>query len=102
MCIWPDGYFVYDYFIKDHLGNVRMVLTEENRQDAYPAATMETASSATEEALYANITNTRNDLPGGYPTDTYTNTNYKEAKTNGSGNKIGPAIALKVMAVMCV
>jgi hypothetical protein len=63
---------------------------------------METASSATEEVLYANITNTRNDLPIGYPTDTYTSTNYKVAKTNGSGNKIGPAIALKVMAVMCV
>jgi YD repeat-containing protein len=94
--------FVYDYFIKDQLGNVRMVLTEENRQDAYPAATMEATNSTTEEALYANITNTRNDLPSGYPTDTYTNTNYKVAKTNGSGNKIGPAIALKVMAVMCM
>ena len=33
--------FEFDYFIKDHLGNVRMVLTEEVQQDIYPAATLE-------------------------------------------------------------
>lgn len=33
--------FIHDYFLKDHLGNVRMVLTEEQQQDAYPAATLE-------------------------------------------------------------
>ncbi|MBX3252490.1 MAG: hypothetical protein KF862_00005, partial [Chitinophagaceae bacterium] len=33
--------FVDDYFVKDHLGNVRMVLTDEIKQDIYPAATLE-------------------------------------------------------------
>ncbi len=35
------GYFAFDYFIRDHLGNVRMVLTDEQQVDIYPAATME-------------------------------------------------------------
>ena len=33
--------FACDYMIKDHLGNVRMVLTEELKQNTYPAATLE-------------------------------------------------------------
>jgi hypothetical protein len=37
--------YTYNYFLKDHLGNVRVVLTTDNSQSAaiYPAATMETA-----------------------------------------------------------
>ena len=33
--------FAYDYMIKDHLGNVRVVLTDELKQNTYPAATLE-------------------------------------------------------------
>jgi len=65
-----------------------MVLTDEQKTDAYPAATMETAQAATEEAVYANVNTTRVDKPAGYPNDTYTNPNDKVAKTNGSGNKM--------------
>ena len=32
---------VYDYMLKDHLGNVRMVLTVEEQIIRYPAATLE-------------------------------------------------------------
>jgi RHS repeat-associated protein len=35
------GAYVFDYFIKDNLNNVRMVLTDEQQMDVYPAATME-------------------------------------------------------------
>lgn len=92
--------FQYDYMLKDHLGNVRMVLTEEQQVDLYPAATMETAAATTEEQLYANLPATRTDKStiAGYPTDSTTSPNDKVAKTNGNGNKIGPAIVLKVMA----
>ncbi|PZR25245.1 MAG: hypothetical protein DI535_18985 [Citrobacter freundii] len=90
--------FVYDYYIKDHLGNVRMVLTSESRTDAYPVASMETAQSTTEEAIYGNISSTRVNKPSGYPADTYTNPNDKVSLVRGDGNKIGPSVLLKVMA----
>ena len=87
----------YDYMIKDHLGNVRMVLTEELKQDEYPAATMETAEAATENTFYSNLDATRVNRPSGY-TDTYTNPNDKVALVRGDVNRIGPSILLKVMA----
>ena len=91
--------FEYDYMIKDHLGNVRMVLTEEQKTDAYPAATMEPGDAGKDTSYYSNINETRNNLPDGYPTDnSYSDPNEKVAKVSGSGNKIGPAITLKVMA----
>src|SRR5690606_4750626 len=92
--------FIYDYFLKDHLGNIRMVLTEQKDTSFYPPASMETAQATTEEALYANLPSTRTAIStiSGYPTDNYTTPNAYVAKTNGSGNKIGPSIILKVMA----
>lgn len=94
--------FAYDYFIKDHLGNVRMVLTDENQQDTYPAATMEESTAATEETFYSNLSDTRVDVSwaGSYPPNSPTGNN-RIAKVTGTvwgGFKIGPAIALKVMA----
>ncbi|MGN6292960.1 MAG: DUF6443 domain-containing protein [Chitinophagaceae bacterium] len=90
--------FVYDFMVKDHLGNVRMVLTDQWKADLYPAATMETAQAATENTFYSNLDATRSDKPSGYPSDPTTDPNAKAAKVRGDGNKIGPAILLKVMA----
>lgn len=89
-----DTLLVYDYMVKDHLGNVRMLLTTEKKTDMYPAATMETATEATEELFYSNLDETRASVPAGYPNGTP----QKAAKLNSTDDKIGPAIALRVMA----
>jgi hypothetical protein len=89
---------VFDYFLKDHLGNVRMVLTTKSDTSQY-AATMETAAAATENVLFTNIDNTRSAKPTGYPTDGTTNPNDYVARLNATnGQKIGPSIVLRVMA----
>jgi RHS repeat-associated protein len=53
---------------------------------------------ANEQTIYSNLSTTRVAKPADYPTDTYTATNAFVAKTNGSGNKIGPSMVIKVMA----
>lgn len=55
--------------LKDHLGNVRMVLTAERDTAFYPPASMETAEEQAEIAYYSGITETRAALPVDYPED---------------------------------
>ncbi len=96
--------YIYDYFLKDHLGNVRMVITTEQQTDEY-IATMEAASATKEEALFKNVETTRTtQKPTGFDGVPDQNPqNLKVARVNGdlntAGNKrVGPSIVLKVMA----
>lgn len=90
--------YTYDYFEKDHLGNVRVVLGTSTQTAVY-SATMETTSSAAENALFSNVDATRSVLPAGYPADATTSSNKQAAKLNAvNGKKIGPSLVLKVMA----
>ncbi|NLR67495.1 RHS repeat-associated core domain-containing protein [Chitinophaga varians] len=93
----PD--FVYDYFVKDHLGNTRLVLREQTNLSMY-AATMETPNAAKENQLFSNIDNTRSNKPVGYPADESAGKNESVAKltATGNGKKIGPSLVLRVMA----
>jgi RHS repeat-associated protein len=89
----------YDYFLKDHLGNTRMVLTQEKDTSQY-IATMEAAYRATENRLFYNIpaTSYARSAVSGYPTDNTTVPNDSLARVNGNGPKTGPSILLKVMS----
>lgn len=115
--------FQYDYMLKDHLGNVRMVLTEEQQQDRYPAATLEDDTyqggiAVNVEGQYYNIVSSKI-VPAtsvtGLPTyqnnngvtnnNPYSNTGadskklYKlDATSNNVQDKNGLGIVLKVMA----
>lgn len=79
------------------------MLTEEEQQDSYPAATMETVNASTEEALYSNISTTRKAVAeiSGYPLDnSYSNPNSYVARASAATGShiIGPSMVLKVMA----
>jgi RHS repeat-associated protein len=95
-----DSTLQYDYFEKDHLGNIRVILTEEQQTDAYPNASLETSSLSNEKSYYSGLDTGRvnKSTVTGYPNDTYTNPNDYIQKLNGNGAKIGASIVLKVMS----
>ncbi len=89
--------YIYDYYLKDHLGSVRDVLTTEQQTDFY-AATMETAAATKENLLFNNISSTDTAKPAGFTNDV---NNKMVSKLNGDGTngnkRVGPSIVLKVM-----
>jgi YD repeat-containing protein len=110
----PNQPVVYDYIIKDHLGNVRMLLTEEQKVDKYPVASLETSKLSTEQAYYNINTNqiaigssvtglptyTNDNGIGNNPSDpTFETSNSQKLYFLNSNNaKTGLGITLKVMA----
>ncbi|MCW3466439.1 DUF6443 domain-containing protein [Chitinophaga nivalis] len=90
---------VYDYFIRDHQKNVRMVLTEQTTTNLY-MATMESENAGRENLLFSNVDNSRSAKPAGYPTDQTSNKNAFVARLNARqpDKKIGPSLVLRVMA----
>lgn len=90
----------YDYFVRDHLGNVRMILSEQKDTSFYPPASLETAQLTNERLIYSKVDTGRvnKSIVSGYPSDTYTNPNDYIQKTGTNGVKVGTGVVLKVMA----
>ncbi|MFX1704775.1 DUF6443 domain-containing protein [Chitinophaga sp. CC14] len=90
--------YAFDYFLKDHLSNVRTVLSENPVAGTY-VATMETANAAKEGILFSNVDQTRVAKPAGYPTaEGKDNKQVARLNAKQDGHKIGPSIVLRVMA----
>ena len=88
----------YDFFEKDHLGNTRVLLTQQKDTAQY-VATMEAAYRNTGNQLFNNLSGYPRASVSGYPADfSYTNPNDSVARVNGSGPKVGSGIVLKVMS----
>ncbi len=103
------GYsFQYDFFEKDHLGNTRMLLTQERDTTNY-LASMEAAYRSTESQLFGNIASTSvpftsmpnyQNIPSGvrYATTTPNDSVSKVDYNGTSGQTTGPSLLLKVMS----
>ncbi len=93
------GRLVNDYYIDDHLGNVRMVLTDERDTTAYLAA-FETTRDAAELATWRNRNTTRETIINTNLFFNNPNPNAQFSRLNGSdaARRQGPSIVLKVMA----
>jgi RHS repeat-associated protein len=92
----------FDYMLKDHLGNVRMVLTDEQKTMAYPPASLEDNTLTTEQQYYHVAPSNRkhkNTIPN-YPADGYTSPNNYVHQLNGNSpsNAVGSSIVLRVMS----
>jgi RHS repeat-associated protein len=89
------GALTADYFVKDHLGNVRTVVTPVVVPIREYLATMEIAVSGAENLLFEHIDDVREQSPSSISPQ---NTKAAALTTATAGKDVGTAIVLKVMA----
>lgn len=97
-----NAFYLYDYFLKDHLGNVRLVITSEQEANLYSATIEPGVNNQTainENALFNNLqtnTNRRVTKPTAFDSDVNNTKVYK--LTGTSEEQIGISKVLKIMA----
>jgi len=93
-----DNTFQYDYFVKDHLGNVRMVLTEEVKTDPYETLTFEEVNKSQQNAQWENRQGTSINVEGVRSTVSMNTGQTNAMLVRKSTGSIGATKLLKVMA----
>lgn len=84
--------WVYDYYLKDHLGNIRAVITEEQSEITTEKVTNEIAKRLEEEDAFDNVGQTAELAPYLYPYDPEDPYNQIVTELNAYGGEIiGPA-----------
>jgi RHS repeat-associated protein len=93
----PYNKWVYDYFVKDHLGNIRAVLTADSDTAKYYAG-FEPPRDGIEKELFEKRDDTKVEYSSSNPF--YDMENKYGVRLNGceEGRRIGPSLVLKVMA----
>ena len=95
----PDR-FVYDYFIRDHLGNTRTVLTEQKESICYIPATLEDNKRADEKQIYSINDGQVTDISMVNGAAGYSQFQQKlyQLQGNINGQRTGLGVVLKVMS----
>ena len=88
--------YAYDYLVKDHLGNVRLVLTDEQKKDMYPPVTFEDGNVSSEQTYYEHVDVSRVARPGSFYTQTDNGNKVQLLQKNTKS--IGAGKLLKIMA----
>ncbi len=89
-----DSVFEYDFFVRDHLGNVRTIVTAEEVPFVDYLATHEVAYAPTEESIFDILEEVR----GGRPAPGPTNGMAAELDGDVPAKRVGTSLLLHVMA----
>jgi RHS repeat-associated protein len=94
-----EGDWVYDYYLKDHLGSIRAVITNERSAITADKVTSETAKRLQEEMGFDNVDETAGMAPYLYPYDPSNPDNEMVAELNAyTGRILGPSKMMSVRA----